>query len=351
MFNRSAAEAPSCGDDQVPSEDPEDSSERRSRQFTSLPPLQLPTPIAPSSFTAAPCSSTATGSAIPSGTSPRPRTVVDSLAHKLSRQNLQLDGRDSVQPHLESLPSPSHMLNSQPWSGLEIDDDQHQLPLPEDLPGRSLPLLPTSPTDTGRHVDVDEAETARPEPSRLQRQRSRQFNDKSNSTRAVHPLVESMISTGTQCNVQTAQNAPPPPPPPAPAPTPTPTTSLARLEPIIEPDPDLQTMELEVDEAYCNGTATLTEEDMSFVDNIMSLRRAGTPGGIRKHMIGGIALRYQLSADAALRCQTVVRSRPRMRKRKNYTRQNSVTSSAITSAVGSPVIPPSIPSPHSPTYS
>ncbi|KAK3684898.1 hypothetical protein B0T22DRAFT_202388 [Podospora appendiculata] len=346
MFSHSAAEAPSCGDDQVPSEDPEDSSERCSRQFTSLPPLQLPTSTT-SSFTAAPSSSTATGSTIPNGSSPRPRTVVDSLAHKLSKQNLQLDGRGSVQPQIQSLPPPTHLLTPQPWSGLDIDDEQHQPHVSEGLPGRSLPLSLSSHSDAGRQLDVDEAEITRPEPSRLQRQRSRQFNDKSNSTRAVHPLLESMISTGTQCNVQSAQNAPLPPPPP----TPTPITSLARLEPIIEPDPDLQTMELEVDEAYCNGTTTtLTDEDMLFVDNIMSLRRAGTPGGIRKHMIGGVALRYQLSADAALRCQTVVRSRPRMRKRKNHTRPNSVASSAITSAVGSPVIPPSIPSPHSPTY-
>ncbi|KAK0719665.1 hypothetical protein B0H67DRAFT_551987 [Lasiosphaeris hirsuta] len=132
--------------------------------------------------------------------------------------------------------------------------------------------------------------------------------------------------------------------------------TIVHLPPILEPDMDydpkqelrLQDFDLEVDEAYGQGGPALTEEDVPW-ESFRSMRRVGMPGGIRRS-VGGIPLRYRLSADAAMSCQNLVRSRPRMRKRKRP-RAESFTSSGVTSAVSSPVIPPSIPSPHHNPYS
>jgi hypothetical protein len=95
------------------------------------------------------------------------------------------------------------------------------------------------------------------------------------------------------------------------------------------PSPDL-----DADDADAGGVA---EPPGDLADEGISLRYASGPGGIRKYTVGGIALRYRLSADAALRCPNVVRSRPRMRRR-HKTRHGDAGSSAVTSAVTSPAM-------------
>jgi len=144
-----------------------------------------------------------------------------------------------------------------------------------------------------------------------------------------HARVEEMISSGAQCNVHSGGS-------PGSHPTP-PSASHVRSLPLVDADPDcLFSMELEVDEAYCNSQ-NLMDEELVFAESLASLRRAGAPTGIlRKQTVAGIPLRYQLSAEAALRCHTVVRSRPRMRKRKN-----TRTASTASSAVSSPILRPS----------
>ncbi|KAK1771062.1 hypothetical protein QBC33DRAFT_526707 [Phialemonium atrogriseum] len=164
----------------------------------------------------------------------------------------------------------------------------------------------------------------------FRRQQSTHFNTDPNnptSSRTPQTVVEGMISSGSQCNVRSG-------------PLPTPTSAMW-LDPIIEPDDNLNfdppCVDLEVDEAYCAGNLPDGDE-MAWIESVMSLRRASTPGGIRKNRY----LPYRPSADAGMRCANVVRNRPRMRRRKKLG-PNSKASSAISSPISSPVIPPSLP--------
>ncbi|KAK3945913.1 hypothetical protein QBC46DRAFT_62727 [Diplogelasinospora grovesii] len=285
-----------------------------------------------------------------------PTPSIDSLVNKLSNQNLQLDGRDLVQPQLlpttadlPELPAlPGLPTTFEPWPKLEVDDDLEADVYMSELLGRSNPLSLCSSfqLDEGCPIEVDEAEVPLSAPKRLwqrlnhQSQNNGSSSASNNATSNNYPpitssrAIETQMEDGTQCNVFGR-----------PLPTP---LAVTRLAPIIEPDADIElpTVDLEVDEAYCNGNVDNAQEELAMMETIMSLRRAGTPIGIRKYP--GSNLRFRLSADAAMKCPNVVRSRPRMRKRTKG-RPNSLASSAIgsgvTSAVSSPVIPPSLPSP------
>jgi hypothetical protein len=165
---------------------------------------------------------------------------------------------------------------------------------------------------------------------RLSRQRSSQFHNNPNNSVAIQALVEGMIASGSQCNVHRVS-----PPPLTP-------TSAERLGPILEPDDEVKLdagcMDLQVDDTYANGQISDAEkEEMYLIETMMSLRRAATPAGVRKTGF----LQYRASADAALSCANVVRSRPRMRRRKR-THRGSMGSSMVSSAFSSPIIPPSL---------
>lgn len=175
---------------------------------------------------------------------------------------------------------------------------------------------------------------------RLSRQRSSQFkqHNPSSQSQAVQTLVEGMIATRSQCNVRG-------PSPPLLTPT-----SAARLGPILEPVDHHHRNELgddcvnlQVDDAYANGgsgsPSDAEREEMFLVETMMSLRRAAAPAGVRKLGL----LQYRASADAALSCANVVRSRPRMRKRAaRGHRDSKASSSMVSSAFSSPVVPPSL---------
>lgn len=132
-----------------------------------------------------------------------------------------------------------------------------------------------------------------------------------------------------------------------------PQTLTIDMAPCIDPDPnvdiELPDFELQVDEAYCGVAADTVapEDEATLIETLRSIRRTAIPGGMVRRHVGSVALHYRLSADAALRCQNVVRSKPRMRKRK-MTRTDSIASSSIVtgSMSSSPVNPPSLPSPH-----
>ncbi|KAM7209184.1 hypothetical protein V8F20_000522 [Naviculisporaceae sp. PSN 640] len=299
-----------------------------------------------------------------------PGRTVRELAHKLSQQNLKLTDQGSTQTqpqHLEASELSSSNLtttqasppfpvisqdlsnlpdctSSREWPILEVDDEPEasEDTATQDPPYLSLLAVARRRSQYFRGEGSLRGGGEPPSGSlspgaRLRKQLSTQFRDKPTTSVANTARIEQMISSGTQCNVQNM------PLPTASTSTSATTAAPPKSEP-VKRDYVYSPMELEVDEAYCNGNDTF-EEDLSFVDSIMSLRRAGAPGGIRKQVVNGVPLRYQLSADAALRCQTVVKNRPRMRRRKK-TRPESMASSAATSAISSPVIPPSIPSPH-----
>lgn len=244
---------------------------------------------------------------------PLPLTSVFATSHySLSGQNLKLNGRGREPLQLDA---PGTIQSW--WSGLHIEDRPH---VEDEL------MLSSPPPDPGSPIEVDQPSPPAPESTSWGRQRC--------STAVIGSRLENMIASETQCTVYSG---------PRPAAS---SLSPTRLAPILEPraSPPLG---LEVDDAYTNGTADIEEEERAFNESLLSLRRAGHPDGIRKHvgMNGaGYPLRFRLSADAALSCQNVVRSRPRMRRR-DKRRPESVASSGVTSIMSSPRIPPSIPSP------
>lgn len=149
-------------------------------------------------------------------------------------------------------------------------------------------------------LTVDEDYTPSPIPQdnkRLRRQISTKFHNNPLNTRAIQSLVGDMISTGDQCNVYT--------PPPA--------TPL-----IIEADDNTDRMEFEMAmplEVDSDPSDESLDRDLS-LEQFLTMRRSGAPvggRGIRKSASG--LLRHRSMADTLLRCQNLVKSKPRMRKR------------------------------------
>ncbi|KAK4190627.1 hypothetical protein QBC35DRAFT_377482 [Podospora australis] len=271
-----------------------------------------------------------------SSESPPARSTIDRLARKLSKQNLQLGSRFSGQsqgqqlgalPPLPplSIPSltpimPERVVTSSSFPVLEVDD-QPEEPVSAGPSSSSLPKV----------------EDKRLEFRRLRRQTSAPLRSATPSNlRAIDARLSAMIANESQCIVRSE-----------PVSTPSASTSATATfsepqPPVIEADPDCSMPNwdtLEVDDDNTEGCESLPS------DGSLPQRCQYVPGGIRKYSVGGVALRYRLSVDAALRCQNVVKNRPRMRRRdKDKSRHGSARSSAmtsaVTSAVHSPVIPP-----------
>jgi hypothetical protein len=239
-----------------------------------------------------------------------------------------------------------HAANRQP--------QHHQVPrhLPSISDDRTIPswlAVPMQEDDVGEPIEIDEEyiEMEKPDDRRLldvmRRPRRQTSSQLRASPRPVDQRLEGMIASGSQCNVRSE-------PRPTPAPSlPTPGSIPTLADPgFIEPDPDsAMPVELEADDAEAGDMLEYQKELQALADGSSSipLRYASGPGGIRKYTVGGIALRYRLSADVALRCANVVRSRPRMRKRaKTRHGHGSAESPALTSAVTSPALS-SAPSP------
>lgn len=292
---------------------------------------------------------TNTPSAPPPGKSSPGRTV-DRLAHKLSRHNLQQLNRAN-HGQLQAQPTPSSPGLSglpelpcfQPSAEPDVNDQSQRHLSAVPLNGHISPWVPVWLQDIGEPIEVDDEFLEKPDDMALDVKQSQEAKGLVRagltSTRAVDPRLEDMVASGTQCNVHAE-----------PRPTSTPLQRTPRLvpsarPPFIEPDPDcaMPMPDLEVDE-NAEETSDATRDWVALPEGAISLRYASGPAGIRKYSVGGVALRYQLSADAAMRCANVVRSRPRMRKR-TKTRHGSAPSPAVTSAVASPDVSPSALSP------
>ncbi|KAK4457333.1 hypothetical protein QBC42DRAFT_40386 [Cladorrhinum samala] len=345
----------------------------RAEGYLSSTHVQSPSPLS-SSLLSSPSSSSSlpmsadSPSPNPPGRSLPGRTNVDKLVKKLSRHNLQLGNRPRGQPDPPQpppLPQPQPQLQKQkqpltlpdsfanspaPWPKIEFDTQYDQL-----APARTserisawgqIPLL-----GAGEPIEVDEEEAQsetldvpKLDFKRVRRQLSG-IGMRSNavSARSVESRLEKMIADQTQCSVRSE---------PLSSATPStasqPITVIAAEPCSIEVDPDFAMPNfindtLEVDPKYVNGDSDMTAEENALMeDSRLALRAAAAPSGVRKYSAGGVQLRYRLSVDAALRCQNVIRSRPRMRKR-DKSRFSSAASSAVTSAVSSPLIRPSQP--------
>ena len=255
---------------------------------------------------------------------------------------------------------------------IEVDPDVLQSRRPDDgvpeMPSgddRSVPWLPIPTQHVGEPIEIDEAYLEPPDETpalddrrlldeirvlderrlidakRVRRQPSSHLRGTS-SRPADRRRLETMIESGEQCNVRSETRPAAPAPPLSP-----PKLTLAAEPAFIEPDPEfaMPIPELEVDDTE-GGVSELPSDVLALTDGILPARYSGGSGGIRKYSTGGVALRYRLSVDAALRCTNVVRSRPRMRKR-TKTRLGSTTSSALTSPAMSsaPSPPPMLASP------
>lgn len=281
-----------------------------------------------------------------------PGRTVERLAHKLSRHNLEQLNRAShgqlpMQEAALPLPSPPILLDPQQLAAPEVNN-QPQRHFPA-----APPWLPVFAQDVGEAIEIDEGYLEESEDVKLevtlpQRQAPSQPRGPPIHIRALDRL-EDMIESGTQCNVRAEPR--PRTRPSRPVPWSMPIPSPAFLEP--DPDCTLPNYDPEMDDAYDEETTRLAREGIARAMGGLS-RHARGPGGIRKFSVGGIALEYSTSADAALRCKNAVRSRPRMRKR-NKTRHEDAVSSAVTAAAAaapimsapalSPVLPPLYPPP------
>jgi hypothetical protein len=249
----------------------------------------------------------------------------------------------------------------QAWAAHDTNR-QSQLHPPPPSDDRTNPWLPIPTLDVGEPIEVDEAyvEPEEPEDRRLldvRRPRRQTSGQLRAAARPVDQRLEGMIADGTQCNVRSEPRPMPTPtsmpaPTPTPGPTPMPAPSLPSsgfqlADPgFIEPDPECPTASpgIEIDETDTGDMSAFRDELLALGDgSTMPLRYASGPGGVRKYTVGGVALRYRLSADVAMRCSNVVRSRPRMRKR-TKSRHGSASTSAVTSpamsSAQSPPLPP-----------
>lgn len=229
---------------------------------------------------------------------------MDVLTHKFSNSHLRLDS--SIPPSLSRYSAsacssvtslgqpPEPTLGTVPW----CQASSSGLP---DWHATSLSTTSTTEPDLTSHSH----NTPKQDIRRLRRKPSSRFLNEAEANNTIQTRVEGMISTGTQCNVYT---------PP-----------LVPIVPIEADEDDgidceMGATGLEVDE----GVGGDDESEVALIDRLLSLRRASGTLGIRK---SGFPL-YRSSTDTALRCQNLVRNKPRMRRRKVRQKPSLSTMSA-----------------------
>lgn len=217
--------------------------------------------------------------------------TMDVLTNKFSNSHLRLDKGISPPLSWHSTSACSSVASS----GQPPESTLGMAPCcptsSSDVPNRLVTNLSTSSVrepNLARH-----SHNLKPDVRRLRRQPSSRFLNEAEANDAIQTRVEGMISTGTQCNVYT---------PP-----------LVPVVPIEADENDgidyeMGAAGLEVDEGVGNDD----ESEIALIDRLLSLRRASGTLGIRK---SGFPL-YRSSTDTALRCQNLVRNKPRMRRRK-----------------------------------
>ncbi|KAH8785317.1 hypothetical protein F5883DRAFT_85168 [Diaporthe sp. PMI_573] len=216
---------------------------------------------------------------------------MDTLTHKFSSSHLRLD--NSIQPPLSrysaSACSSVTSFGQPPEPTLETDPCYHGSS--SDLPGRHA--TPSSIASTTESDLTRQSHNIKQNARRLRRQPSSRCLKEAAAIGATQTRVEGMISAGTQCNVYT---------PP--------------LVPVVPIEADesngmdhgVVATTLEVDDNVGGDD----ESELALIDRLLTLRRASGTLGIRK---SGFPL-YRSSTDMALRCQNLVRNKPRMRRRK-----------------------------------
>jgi hypothetical protein len=279
------------------------------------------------------------------------------LARRLSRQNLQL-GQQSYAPvqtpeSTSSLPNVLQIPKSREWTEPEAYTQPQQAFAHRPVYSRIAPWLLSVP-DVNEPIEVDEAFAGEPSEDRPDFKRFRPWESAHLqggyiNSRPVDLSIQSMIATETTCSVRDEAPLVPTISPPSTSSELATRPEAASHLPVIEPELQyaMPRCDLEPDDAGDEEMGDVLKEELSPVESGI-LRAARGPGRIRKYTVDGVSLRYRLAVDAALRCGTVVRSRPRMRKR-HKTRHGSVPSPAAVSAAPSPAtsaLPSALPQPH-----
>lgn len=257
---------------------------------------------------------------------------VETLVRKLSRQNLQQleeANQELAQASSASCPRPPPQPTS--ISDLKPAPDSegtHHPEYPTATPIIELTALPGSddPLNPGCPIEIDPEEILPPLPTL------------------------SCLDGGE--DAMDIQYDPPP--------------RLGLVAEVIEPDtlPGVThgvVCALEADQAFTHGSSEPTlDDEAGLLEHFRAMRRSMLPSGAVRRTVSGVPLRYRLSADVALGCQNVVRSRPRMRKRpsdnwqkRSRTESFVSNSSAVPSTAASPVVRPShspCPSPSLPPF-
>jgi hypothetical protein len=211
-----------------------------------------------------------------------PFSNMDLLVSKMSQQSLRGDTSNALLlPPMSGLPSPTLTVPpSPPFADHELRDLS-------DLPAASMPTIPS-------HENIGNSERRK---SR-RRLHSRHPSFLLNSP-AVHLILEDMITSGSQCNVH--QSLLPP----------SPTSSIHPSQ--------MDTAAFDCDHIEFTSSRVKADtnldyaglDDFSSMESLRNIRR--TSNTIARH--NQFPFRFRGSAEAALRCQHVVKSVPRMRKR------------------------------------
>ncbi|KAH8881551.1 hypothetical protein GQ53DRAFT_773166 [Thozetella sp. PMI_491] len=262
--------------------------------------------------------------------------AIDTLTRTLSRQNLQLDELASAPRMLPAQVPVLDMPSPRPWPGLEVDDEPHYDPM-------SIDMFAPGPLEADENPSYPA-----PNSERLLRQLRSQFHNNPTNRSRIQSLVDDMMTV--------SDSLPEPSIAPTPAPQEPPVSTTTQTPQIIsenslEPDPryaipDGISDSLQVDTEWAKQAEE--EEDGAWAAQFLSLRRAKYRGLAKRQRHGDGIVTYEGAQATAFRCENVVRSRIRMRRRdKDKThRSKSMASSVATSSVmSSPVVPPSIPSP------
>lgn len=237
---------------------------------------------------------------------------VDAITSALSRQHLHNDSQNSLveipasnfaslatpSPMAEDAPQHSPLLQDTATASLSLESRPHAatLRLP-DPPSCPPPQQDTQYADKHHSVGTNDS-------TRLWQKIPSKYSQVLNKNEAIQTLLESMICSETQCNVQTSS-------------MPAPSTRGQQ-----GPCPTGNETALVVDEIMTDNM----DLEAPLLDKIMAARCGIKSAGISKSSLPG----YRSSTETALRCRNLVRSKPRMRKRTKMREQSS--SSAMPSA-------------------
>jgi hypothetical protein len=259
----------------------------------------------------------------------RLRAGVETLVRKLSRQRLQSPEQSSntndQQPQPTAHPTPSHsttqVLTPSPSPGSPPPGERFQPPPPsilradDSLHNSSQPLPRAQDAADQRHgnspINVDPKPTQQP------------------------VIIEAMVlEPDPDCDSMDVLYHSPYVPP----------FAINSFPSYIEPRGE----PIDIDENYVAGTSTIADE-AALIESIRARRRAGTPSGSGRRNVDGMPLSFRLSSEAALRCQNLVLSKPRMRKRKKPRERRDSAAPSETTTVYSNTSSMSVSIPSGPT--